>query len=298
VARMMLTATSTQKGDPYEDLTELYGRMLGQWTLEMNHVAALVGGFESQQKNIGQEGTIFTPVAKARQAAAVAFLDENAFATPQWAIDKEILRRIEPLGAISRVGSAQRSVLNNLLNSARFARLVEQDALDGSAAYRPADFLAAVRHGIWREIETPPAPIDAYRRQLQRNYLDLVNAKLNGPAVTLPAGLPAGFPVAIFASSGDEKPFYRGELRTLNTAITAALARTTDRTTRVHLEGARDQIARILDPKFNPVQGAGAADLRIFADQWSGVSLSTSAADPNTPWQQIENCWPDYEIRP
>ena len=54
VARMMLTATTTQKGEPYEDLSELYGRMLGQWTLEMNHVAAIVGGFESQQKKSGK----------------------------------------------------------------------------------------------------------------------------------------------------------------------------------------------------------------------------------------------------
>jgi hypothetical protein len=258
----------------------------------MNHVAALVGGLESQQKNIGQEGVIYTPVAKTRQAAAVAFLNDNAFATPQWAIDKEILRRIEPLGAINRVGNAQRSVLGNLLSSARFARLVEQDALDGSAAYRPADFLAAVRHGIWREIETPQAPIDAYRRQLQRNYLDLVNTKINSTAVTLPIGLP---PIAIFASSGDEKPFYRAELRALSTSIAAALARTKDRTTRVHLEGARDQIARILDPKFNPMQGAGAAEIRVFGDRWSGQSLSGNVGDP---WQQIEDCWPDYEIKP
>ncbi|MGA2736965.1 MAG: zinc-dependent metalloprotease [Bryobacteraceae bacterium] len=298
VAHMMLTATTTQKGDPYEDLSELYGRMLGQWTLEMNHVVALVGGLESQQKNIGQEGVVFTPVAKVRQAAAVAFLNDNAFATPQWAIDKEILRRIEPLGAINRVGSAQRSVLGNLLNSARFARLVEQDALDGSAAYKPVDFLAAVRHGIWREIETPQATIDAYRRQLQRNYLDLVNTKINGSAPTLPAGLPAGFPIAIFASSGDEKPFYRGELHALSASIAAAIARTTDRTTRVHLEGARDQIARILDPKFNPMQGSGAAEIRIFGDRWSGVSLSSPDGDPNAPWQQVEDCWPDYEMRP
>jgi hypothetical protein len=185
-----------------------------------------------------------------------------------------------------------------LLSSARFARLIEQDALDGSAAYKPADFLAAVRHGIWREIETPAAPIDAYRRQLQRNYLDVVNTKVNGSPVTLPAGLPAGFPVAIFASSGDEKPFYRAELRALNTSITTALARTTDRTTRVHLEGARDQIARILDPKFNPIQGSGGPEIRIFGDQWSGQALNTSSGDPNAPWQQIEDCWPDYEIKP
>jgi hypothetical protein len=280
VAKMLIAATTTQQGDPYEDLAELYGRMLGQWTLEMNHVAALVGAFDSEQKNIGQEGVIYSPVPKTRQAAAVAFLNENAFATPKWAIDKDILRRIEPIGVISRVGNAQRSVLGNLLNSARFARLVEQEALDGSAAYKPADFLATVRAGVWREIENVPVPIDAYRRQLQRSYLDLVNTKLNGPS---------------FASSGDEKPFYRAELRALSNSITTAAARTTDRATRVHLEGARDQIARILDPKFAPTQGAATLDFRIFGDQladaWSGQWLGNSAL-------QTQDCWPDYEIRP
>ena len=33
--------------------------------LEMNHVAAIVGGFNSQQKHIGQEGVRFTPVPRA-----------------------------------------------------------------------------------------------------------------------------------------------------------------------------------------------------------------------------------------
>ncbi len=285
VAKMLLTATTTQKGDPYEDLSELYGRMLGQWTLEMNHVAAIVGGLESQQKNIGQEGVIFTPVPKQRQAAAVSFLSENAFATPKWALDKEILRRIEPMGAINRVGSAQRSVLSNLLGSARFARLVEQEALDGSSAYAPSDLLVSVRRSVWSELDNRQVNIDAYRRQLQRAYLDLANTKVNGATISLPAGLPIGFPTAFFASSGDEKPFYRAELRTLSSSIDAALAKTTDRETRAHLRGARDQIDRILDPRFAPPVSGGLGELRIFA------------ADEN-PWEQIENCWPDYQIRP
>jgi hypothetical protein len=269
--------------------------MLGQWTLEMNHVVALVGGLESQQKNIGQDGVIYAPVAKTRQAAAVAFLNDNAFATPKWAIDKDILRRIEPIGAINRVANAQRSVLGNLLSSARFARLIEQEALDGPAAYRPADFLTAVRLGVWSELVTPTTPIDAYRRQLQRNYLDVVNAKVNGsPGIALPVGLPAGFPVALFASSGDEKAFYRAELRALSTSIAAAIPKATDRTSRVHLEGARDQIAKILDPKFAAAQGTSGMDVRVFGnalgDLWSGQVLS----DPF----QVQDCWPDYQIRP
>jgi Met-zincin/Domain of unknown function (DUF5117)/Domain of unknown function (DUF5118) len=308
VSKMLLTATSTKEGDPYDDLAELYGRMLGQWTLEMNHVVALVGGFESQQKNIGQAGVIYSPVPRERQAAAVAFLIQNAFVMPKWAVDKEVVRRIEPVGAIGRVGNAQRSILNNLSNSARFARLVEQETLDGSSSFAPAEFVAAVRRGIWQELESPHVVIDAYRRQLQRNYLELVNTKINGAEMNIPVRLPAGFPMAMFASSGDEKVLYRAELRSLNSSIGAALAKASDRETRAHLEGARDRIATILDPRFASTQ-SGSSALRIFADEWgdrwSGHpplpflddSQEGSQVD-NAPWEEMENCWPDYAINP
>jgi len=279
VAKMLLTATTTEKGEPYDDLSELYGRMLGQWTLEVNHVAAIVGGFDSQQKHIGQDGARFTPVSKARQAEAVKFLNENAFATPTWALDKDVLRRIEPIGALNRIRNAQSSVLNNLLSSSRFARLVEQQAVDGDSAYQPVDFLADVRKGVWTELSAPRVKIDAYRRNLQRAYLDVANNKINGAPQTLPAGLPASF-AGLFVTSGDERPFYRAELHALNASVAASLARTTDRATRVHLEGVRDQIAKILDPKF-AASSATSGVVRIFGFD-----------------ERPDVCWPDYVIRP
>ena len=133
VAEMLLPATSTREGEPYDDLEALYGRMLGQWRLEMGHVTQIVGGFNSQQKHIGQEGVLFTPVSRERQMAAVRFLSENAFAVPAWMINPEILRRIEPNGALDRIKFAQQVVLTQLLNSSRFARLVEQEAIDGDS---------------------------------------------------------------------------------------------------------------------------------------------------------------------
>ena len=283
VAKMLLTATTAKEGESYDDLAELYGRMLGQWTLEVSHVAQIVGGFNTQQKYVGQSGVIFTPVPKARQLEAVKFLNDNAFATPTWAIDPQILRRIEPIGALSRVRNAQNSVLNNLLSSPRFARLVEQDSLDGAAAYAPADFLADVRKGVFKEIDGPKVSIDAYRRNLQRAYLDIANNKVNGAAnVALPLNLPANFPAAFFASSGDEKPLYRAELLALSKSITAALPKSADKATRAHLDGMRDRIESILDPKFLPQQSLGAAGLRIFGLDADGNEL----------------CWPDYIIRP
>ena len=54
---------------------------------------------------------------------------------------------------------------------------------------------------------------------------------------------------------------YRSELRSLNVSIVAALGKTTDPETKAHLDASRDEIARILDPKFAPAaaSAAGAA---------------------------------------
>ena len=278
VAKMLLPATSAKTGEPYQDLAELYGRMLGQWTLELNHVAAIVGGFDTQEKYVGQEGVLFNPVPRARQMDAVKFLNDNAFTTPTWALDPQILRRIEPIGALSRVRNAQSAVLTNLLSSSRFARLVEQEAIDGSSAYSPAAFLADVRKGIWRELDAPQVKIDAYRRDLQHAYLDQINSKLNAVQFA-GAGRLGGF--GFSASSPDEKPLYRAELKTLSAAIGAALAKAQDRETKAHLEAARDEIAKILDPRFAPPANSNANAFRVFSDQF----------DPN-------DCWPDYAILP
>ena len=282
VAEMLLPATSSKTGEPYDDLDEIYGRMLGQWTLEMNHVAAIVGGFQTRQKAIGQEGVLFEPIAKAHQADAVRFLNENAFATPAWAINRDILRRIEAAGVLNRVRTAQASVLSNLLNSSRFARMVEQEALDGAEAYPVAEFLGTVRKGIWKELDTPQVKVDAYRRNLQRAYLELVNAKLNGGGAAAPATSRYAYAAALPAS-GDEKPFYRAELKSLDASLKAALGRAMDRSTRAHLEGARDLIARILDPRFAAPAGAAAAPVARGGWQF----------DPAVETE----CWPDYAIR-
>jgi hypothetical protein len=237
--------------------------------LELNHVAAIVGGFESQQKHIGQNGVRFVPVPKARQKTAVKFLNANAFATPTWALKPEILRRIEPVGALDRVRNAQMRVLNSLMSSTRFARLVEQEAVDGASAYRPSEFLEDVRQGIWSELDAPAIRIDAYRRNLQRSHIDLMGERLNGRTAT----------------SDDQRAHLRGELRSLSQHIARALQRTTDRTTRLHLEDARDQIARALDPKFAPQQPAATGAL----------PFGRPGADDSFDHSE-QFCWPDYII--
>ena len=236
------------------------------WTL-LAAVSAIVGGFNSQQKVSGQDGVRYTIIPRARQLEAVKFLNENAFVTPKWTIRPEILRRIEPTGALDRIRTAQMRVLNSLFNNARLSRMAEQEAIDGAAAYRAADFLADVRKGIWSELGGTQVQIDAYRRGLQRGYIDLLSGKLNGRT-----------PV-----TDDSRGLIRAELQSLSQEIAAAMAKATDRTTKAHLGDSRDQIAKALDPKFAPAAPA------------TGGGPGAPGLDDDASAQQ--SCWPDYIIR-
>ena len=114
-------------------------------------------------------------------------------------------------------------------------RLVSQRTA-GPAAYRLVDFLGDIRRGLWTELDAVQVNIDPYRRNLQRVHLDLVSERLNGRT-----------PV-----NDDQRAYYRGELRALSASIIAAIPKAANRPTRLHLEDSRDQIAKILDPKFAP----------------------------------------------
>jgi hypothetical protein len=261
VAGMLLTAT-TKPGEPYDDLDEVYGRLLGQWVVEMNHVAAVIGGVASQQKVSNQDGARFVPLSRDRQREAVQFLSAHAFTTPMFVVKPEILRRIEPTGTLERIRTSQLRVLANVLTESRVNRLAEQEAIDGASAYRPLDLFGDVRRAIWSEVEAATVRVDPYRQNLQRAYLDVLNDKVNGR----------------LAAASQSRALARSELRALDTAIRSALPRTADRSTRAHLQDVRDQIGRILDPKFAP------------APTPQLVIPILTAADG-------ENCWIDYAIR-
>jgi hypothetical protein len=243
VSEMLMGATSTRVGEPWDELEEVYGRLFGQWQTEMNHVVRVVGGFDSQQKHIGQEGVRFVLVPKNRQQGALKFLLDNAFQTPTFLIRPEILRRIQPDGIVQRIRTAHASFMNNLLQAARLDRMVEQAVIDGPSAYAPIEFVTELRTGVWSELGAASPQVDVYRRNLHRAYLDTVDSRLNG--TTEP--------------TDEVRALLRGDLRVLDAQLESALPKTTDELTKRHLQDARDTITTILDPRAMRERGGAAA---------------------------------------
>ena len=152
---------------------------------------------------------------------------------------------------LSRIGNAQNRVLSSVLNDGRMNRLLEVEALaKGGDVYSRADMLDDLRKGIWSEIAEVSPRIDAYRRQLQNDYLTVIDRKLNPVTVATPAqggGFNFGPPQAPL--SEDAKSELRGELVTLQGEIRRAIPRASDRETQLHLSGAEHRISDILEPK-------------------------------------------------
>ena len=249
VMPLLLPANTTDPLRDYSDLNENYGRLIGQWQRELGHVVTLVGGVYRAEKYPDQSGVIFTPAPRARQQAAVRYLLDNAFETPAFFLDVDVLRRIEPNGTVDRIRQSQGQLLDGLFNDARMNRLVDQEALATATgtAYGLADLLHDVRVGLFRELASG-AKIDIYRRNVQRNFVDLLGTKLLPPPPPPPAPPFPGF-VPPPPRPEEAKSLVRGELRDLDAAIAAALPRETDRGTRLHLQDLRYRIDRILNPR-------------------------------------------------
>ncbi len=240
----MIRLVAEKPGESYEEVSTLYNEAVGQWGRYMNHVAAIVGGAYTQEKY--GTGERFRPLEKARQRAAVRYLNETAFQVPAMFLDPALLRRIENEGAVDRFRARQASVLSQLLNQSRLDRLVEFEALAATPAeaYTLADLMSDLRAGVWGELSAPRVTVNAYRRNLHRSFLAAANARLNPTEAALnrtnnPAPNPA---------ESDVRGVMRAELQDIDRLAERALTRVSDPMTRIHLRDVRTEIAHILEP--------------------------------------------------
>ncbi|GAB5534225.1 MAG: zinc-dependent metalloprotease [Rubricoccaceae bacterium] len=238
--------TSTP-GRGYDDLEEIYGELVGMWSRYMGHVVTVVGGVRVTPKTSDQAGPLWDVVPPEEQRAAMAFLTENVFQTPDWLLDTEILRRIESAGAVDALRRRQVSILNRLLDPERMQRLVEAEAIDGvEGAYTLTDFMNDATRGVWIELETERPVIDAHRRALQRGHIERLEMLLTDDERPLPPGFPGS---RTDYSQSDIRAMARAQLKVLRNAARGLTPRAGDNATVQHLDDIADRIDAVLDPR-------------------------------------------------
>jgi hypothetical protein len=252
----LLVPATTRLGEDYSLLQDTYKTILTHRRNWFSSVALLVGGVMETRSLGGRGGESFTRVPRSKQQEAVKFLLENAFTTPRNLLQPNIINRFKYFGVADEVMNQQRSLLQNLLGARRFKLLMDAEVLAPEQSYTAMQFLTDVQEGIWSELKGEKPAVDVLRRSLQRAYLDHIKNELNpkeaaaAPPVTRPGRPDDDLGPLLATSKGtDFRAVARAALRELAERLDAALARTQDAMTRVHLQDCRREVELILNPK-------------------------------------------------
>ncbi|MBT3547357.1 MAG: zinc-dependent metalloprotease [Flavobacterium sp.] len=239
---------TTKDGENYDEMATMYGQILSQFNRYMGHVTANIGGVYEYYKTSDQEGAVYTHVAKSHQKNALKLINKELFSTPTWMIDKNIYAKTQFSGSIEKIGSVQTRTLNNILDSGRMARMIENQTMNGAKAYSLVAMFSDLRRGVWSELYTGKT-IDTYRRNLQRAHINRLDYLLN--MAKNQRGANSGYfkQSTVNIGQSDIKAMVRGELNRLKRQIRTATSNAANTTSKYHLQDAIARIDMALDPK-------------------------------------------------
>jgi hypothetical protein len=268
-----------QKGEDFTDVQTLYNEVLNQFARYMGHVATNIGGMNENFKTYDQKGPVYDFVSMDRQRDAVLFFNKQLFNTPLWLMDSQELGKFDDGIMLNRIKSIQVGTLNSILSQSRLARMYDNETKNGSKAYTVADLFNDLRGGIF----TAGRP-DAFKRNLQRGYIENLKSLLNDDFKGIP-----GFSAATLASFGltpintalsDIRPMVRAELK----IIDARLPKGGDAMTSAHYADLHIRIKEALNPT-RPIVNLP-------------VSPTGRAIKDENPVDETGylNCWPSYRF--
>jgi hypothetical protein len=238
-----------EPNEDYQGLGRMYKALINEVGQFVGHVSSNIGGIYITEKTVEQPGPVFEPVPAEVQHSAMTFLNREVFATPEWLLDKRIMQ-LTGAQPDEVVTALQGVALSRVLSTERMDNLIHGAELV-PGAYKLTDLFSDLQKGIWTELGTRH-PIDVYRRNLQKVYIDRLDAILNptpGQGQNPMAAMMQASTRGADAKSTDISSVIRGHLVALRASIRTALPGTTDEMTRYHLQDMSDRIDRILHPQ-------------------------------------------------
>ena len=168
--------TSGEPGQDYDDASNLYYSIIGQWQRYLYHVMANIGGIYVDNTTVGDGRETYVPVPVERQRAALQFLLDEAFTHPSWLFDADVSRYTflvsnTPMGRRETAPSfalktSQCFILWDLLADNRIIRMYEADTFFPES-FKPSEMMDMMHKHIFA-----PTNPDMHQRSVQKNFVD------------------------------------------------------------------------------------------------------------------------------
>lgn len=238
-----------EEGDKFENLSEMYNQVVGQFNRYVNHVSKNIGGIYETPKSVEENGDVYEPTPKAIQKEAVNFLINQLYETPYWLMNANILNKFANPTGTETVMNMQTNNLSSVLSASRLGRLLSSVSRFGNNNYTANELITDVRNAVWSELKTNK-PIDASRRNLQKKFVNVLDGLINPePNSSNSAATGGRGGASTDLNISDIPSLAKAHLKILASEVSSAIAKTTDTMTKYHLQDIADRIKKSLDPK-------------------------------------------------
>ena len=235
---------SYEEGKNYEDLKELYMNVNNQFRRYIGHVTTNIGGIYEDLKSNDQEGSVYNHVPKNVQKKAIYFLNEHVFSSLDWLVDKNVLNKIENIGAQERIRVIQNYALNRVFDYSRLSRMIENKLINGNLSYSIQEMILDINKGIWGDLSNTN-PIELYKRNLQKSYINIFIDMMENEKTQ--SNYYKRFGANIKFSESDIRPIILGELKDLQEKFNIKSKKTKDKETRNHLQYLKMMIDKVIN---------------------------------------------------
>jgi hypothetical protein len=237
-----------QDNSPFVDVTNAYNQLMNEYARAVAPAVKYIGGQYMNRDHVGDGRDPFVNVPRAKQLQALDLLIDRMFAEGALAVAPEVLQSFGVNGFShwgidrttagrydfpfhSRTLGLQSSVLNQILNPSRLARIRDAETKFGTdQVVTIPEVMSSLTTAIWSELGL--GTISADRRDLQRAHLDAMEHLVVSPANGTPA---------------DARAVARWELAQLKDRIDSAQAQASDGYTRAHLFEALARVDKTLE---------------------------------------------------
>ncbi len=251
-----------EDGEGYQQMRGAVNRLLFERYRGLVPLTKEIGGMYHVRDHKGDpNGRVpFTLVPESRQREVMQLIIDQAFDGDSFPVEAEVLNKMAPnrysdwsrssySGTVDfpiheSVLSLQSSLLSQLMDNGRMARMVNNEARATGGTYTVAEMMQELTGAIWSEVMDGSQNANSFRRNLQRNYVGRLAGMMNNlrPFPWIPP------------APEDARSIARLELTEIAEAIDSALGRSgLDRSMKAHLLETRARIDAAFETSMTKV---------------------------------------------
>ncbi|HEX2630853.1 MAG TPA: zinc-dependent metalloprotease [Chitinophagaceae bacterium] len=272
---------------------EMYNQVSAQYQRYLGHVYNSMVMMRWNPQTVEQGGLpVFSYRDRDQIRAGLAFFNRELFTTPDWLYSKELFESGgggSPVG----IGRLQERMIFYLAGSDTWNWLLFNETYHSKdKSYSYDELLTEMENEIFKELKNHQS-IDIYRRGLQKRYAKrlMLNVRLSTPAIGM-------------GSETDFATIVLDHISSIHKRIVKALPSYTDRTSRLHLEFIRDEMAMIINyhktvyPEENRSWAMPAPASRALNGVKGFLPMEWMKEQPmnqKSCWRNDDSAWPVME---